>query len=483
MAGIGFKLRRLTQEDTLTKVAGGYLSAAVLTSGPWLLTVMAVSFIHWMAYVVSGGLDRSIFQPIITYCYAASLIWTGPWQNLVTRYLSDRIYGLQDQFHFPAFVGILTLTTPFSIVLGLLLFLPTKLSPSLMLVAITLFVTICDIWFCIIFLGAARAYRSIVIGFGLGTAVTFALSWWANSLGELGFLSAYTAGQAFILVYLVSILVREFPDDGPIDLGFLHYTSKYPALPLCGLFLNLAIWVGPVTYWVSPLATQIEGLRSYPMHDLAGFFSFVSVVPASVLFFIGTETEFYEGYRDFFGGVTSGRASLSDLNYRKAQMIQALRDGAADILKVQGLVSLCAWFAVPHLQTALGFPLPWIDSIRLCLLGAFGLVLVQFLVMILYYYEAYSDALKVAVLLFCLNLGGTIASLYLPSSTHGMGLLIGSSLALILGLIYVYRNVHQLEYLTYMFQPMPGTIQGVPPQEAFAKSIRKDGNWLVSFDE
>ena len=43
MAGVGFALRRLADRSDLGGAAQAYLHATVITSGPWLMTILALA--------------------------------------------------------------------------------------------------------------------------------------------------------------------------------------------------------------------------------------------------------------------------------------------------------------------------------------------------------------------------------------------------------------------------------------------------------
>ena len=48
MAGIGFQLRRFTQEGTLRGFLKGYYNAALVAAGPWVLTVISLIAIGYL---------------------------------------------------------------------------------------------------------------------------------------------------------------------------------------------------------------------------------------------------------------------------------------------------------------------------------------------------------------------------------------------------------------------------------------------------
>ena len=47
MAGIGFELRRLSQQQTLSALLGAFGHAAVIAAGPWLFTIISLATISF----------------------------------------------------------------------------------------------------------------------------------------------------------------------------------------------------------------------------------------------------------------------------------------------------------------------------------------------------------------------------------------------------------------------------------------------------
>jgi len=418
MAGIGFRLRRLAEDESLLGFLTGYLSAGLICCGPWIITVLALAYL--------GG------NVLVTYCYALSLITTGGLVMIVTRYLADRLYEDDSLSHLPTLLGVLMLNSPLQGLFALLFVFLLPMPVALKAGFISLFVCISNTWLVMAFLGAVRAYRSIVEAFALGGLLAL--------LGEVG----YFIGQGVVLLWMLRVLFAEFTLTRGPDFTFVGYLRRYPWLFLAGTLLNLCVWSGVFVYWTSPLATWHYGLPSYyPTHDLALFLALLSILPALVLFFVKTETEFYEGYRAFFGGIVYVKVPLAELTRRKAEMVDSLKRGLSDVIKVQGIVTLLlvAWTSGP---------------LRSCLVAAFFFALFQGASTILLYYEAYRSVAVAALLLVVLNVA--VTSHYLEH--HGLGLLCGSIVGFLVCAAVLARLLRHLERYTFMSQPMPGQQKG-----------------------
>ena len=484
MAGIGCKLRRLSLEETLGGMLVGYGSAALVCAGPWLLTILALTEVHLLQMLSGSGrgheLPSMFFHSVVTYCFAFSLLLTGGLQNLVTRYLADRLHQGSDAYHLPAFVGTLAVVNPLALLLGAVLFSFLNITFFAKLVSISLFVVLCDTWMAMIFLGVVRAYWSIVQAYALGCVLTALVGLLTVRWTAIGALVAFTVGQTGVFLAMVRILTREFRLGQPgWDFEFLSYGRLYPYLFLTGTNFYLAVWSGVLFYWVTPESDNAMGLRSYALHDISYFWGLLTTIPAMTLFFVRIETEFYEAYRAFYRGILEARARYVDLVQRRSEMWVVLTQGAADLLRQQGVFTLILLFCIPYIVSNLALSGVWIAALRVGLVGALALCFCQFALMILYYYELYREAFITTLLLLVGNLTTDLVTLSWGSEFHGLGLTVGSCLGLTYSVKMLSVRIRSLEYYTFMFQPMPGTIVCQDPQEAFGKTVRSNGQWLV----
>ena len=74
MAGIGFDLRRLTQRDDLMGVVQGYLHSALVSSGPWLFTVLSIAAINMFSGSWASLSELADFRIAIIYSFSFSLV-------------------------------------------------------------------------------------------------------------------------------------------------------------------------------------------------------------------------------------------------------------------------------------------------------------------------------------------------------------------------------------------------------------------------
>ena len=163
MAGIGFELRKLLQRGSFFSYLQAYTAAGIISSGPWIISILGIFAIGLMT--TNETLSSAFvgkFQVSVTYLMATTLIFTGPLQFMLTRFVSDRHYEKKDDLILPNVFGAITLVT---IISGLLAaavlsccFEGTYLYRVTMFAG---FVTLSNIWIVVVLLSAAKAWKAI----------------------------------------------------------------------------------------------------------------------------------------------------------------------------------------------------------------------------------------------------------------------------------------------------------------------------------
>ena len=120
MAGIGFELRKMLRRDSLSGLIGAYAYAGVISSGPWVLSIVGILLIGllWVGFVIPGVLIAQ-FQVSVTYLIACSLILTGPMQLSFTRFTSDRLFERRDDLVLSNYHAVALLATMLAGLIGL----------------------------------------------------------------------------------------------------------------------------------------------------------------------------------------------------------------------------------------------------------------------------------------------------------------------------------------------------------------------------
>jgi polysaccharide biosynthesis protein PelG len=396
MAGIGFQLRRLTASRTYTGHVGAYASAAIISAGPWMISIVSLMFLTYLLHrVLPGDLIR-LFTASVTHVYAFALIITGPLQIVLTRYTADQYSLKTPERVFPSFRGGLVISTLLSAIVGGVFFIGYVPAPiEFRIGAAALLVYVSAIFVASVYLSVLREYYRIVFAFLVGYGAGVALAWQlAQTHGIIGAMAGLLAGHLALFIMLAYAVRRELGRGTGGIFAFVRAAMKLPDLMLCGLCYNLGIWIDKFLFWwLSQSNVQVSGLlHAAPDYDLAIYLSLLSIVPGMAVFILQVETSFSERFDAFFNAVNNGRP-LSEIIAAKDQIIVSLQVGFQRLLKVQGITTallvvganeLTAWFHVSLVQ---------IGIFRITLFGAFLLMAFLAMLTVLFYFNDRKGAL------------------------------------------------------------------------------------------
>lgn len=459
MAGIGFRLHRLVQGESLTELFAAYLYSAVITTGPMLVIIAMVAGIRGALHTQLDETQAQLLLGIVIYVYAFSLVSVAPVQYVVTRYLSDLYYRKRFEEFAPTFLAVLAFTivcaAPF--VLTYLYWTPWPLAIKL-LVWIA-FNSVIGIWLAMLFLSAAHSFQWIFWAFVTGGIVTVLAAWQAGYwLGFIGCIAGFTVGQAVTFLMLVARIIREFGISAAPNFGFLHYFRIHPRLAFVGWIYTIGLWSDKLLFWFGSTGDTIGGgsIRVCFLYDTPMFFAFLTAIPSLAFFLVQMETRFARSYWNYFRMIRE-RKPLTDLRAAATHMRRTLYQQLQRFVLLQGCISALAIFFVEDFAQALHLQSDQLGILRIGILGAFVHVGFLFVLTYLFYFDWQTDALWLCVLFAVANLLGTAATLYAGLPAYGYGYMFA---ALITASVGAWRLVHKIDhilYWTFMTQPI------VPP--------------------
>jgi uncharacterized membrane protein len=456
MAGIGFELRKILKRDNLLSLLQAYSYAAVISSGPWILSIVGILIIGILSYsMVVPNLLITQFQVSVTYVIATSLIFTGPFQLAFTRFAADRLFEKNDETVLPNFHAVALVVTVVGGVLGVLsvLFLFPQQSVMYRLLLLAAFVLMSNVWIATIFLSGMKQYRAIVLLYLLGYAATVAAALALRFLKLEGLMAGFVMGQALILTGMMALILRNFPAQRFISFEFFDRKLFYPALCAIGLFYNLGVWVDKFIFWFTTDTSQsiIGPLRASVIYDLPVFLAYLSIIPGMAIFLVRMETDFVEYYDAFYNAVRSG-GSLEIIEEHRNSMVETIRLGIFEIVKIQAIASLAVFVLGERILSWMGIstlylPLLYIDviaaSLQVVLLGVLN---------VFFYLDKRRIVLALTGAFVLLNVGLTKLSILMGPAFYGYGFALALLAVVLAGFVMLGRTMERLEYQTFMMQ-------------------------------
>lgn len=451
MAGIGFELRKLANQDNIAGVAAASFSAMLIAAGPWLVTVAALGALGFCSsFVDSAALER--FRVITTYDFAGSLVLVGPVSLTATRYVADRLFQ-NDATQIPGtllgalFVGVVALAVP-----GLPLWLwAASLPGAQRLLALGELFLLGGIWITTAFVTALRGYGAVVRAFGVGMTVgagaALAL---ATRLGATGLLAGFALGLTWILFSLLARVLIEYPYPIRRPLAFVAYFRRYWELGASAAAWGLGIWIDKLVMWAAPGHTTDAGILStYLTYDSATFFASLLVVPGMIALTISIETSFYEHYLGFYRAIHD-HSPYRTIAAAHRNLRERLSESWCRVVIVQTAACFAGALLAPSILSALGAPFAELGIFRLAALGALFNSLLIAVTVVLAYFDLRRELLAVNLLFLALNAALTSWSLSRGFAWYGYGYFLAALLTCVVAFVLVGRSVARLPYLTFI---------------------------------
>ena len=451
MAGIGFELRKLARRDDLMGVVASLTHASVVSTGPWIMTVLALGAIDIIGLNWLDQEEMKVFRIIVIYNFGFSLVAAGPLMMVATRYLADRIYE-KKVTETPGMLigGFIVLLVQMPIV-GWFYGYYAALDPAVRVAAIANYFVISFIWYVGIFLSALRDFRSITIGFAIGMSSAFALTvLLGGRWGAAGMLTGFSVGLTMLLSLEVARVLVEFPYGFVRPFAFLRAARKYWELTLGALFYNLAVWIDKWIMWTLPDRDEIAAVMiSYPLYDSTMFLAYLTVIPAIAVFVLSVETDFFERYQNFYKDV-SGHAPWRKLTEDHQEILASLSRGLRNVVVFQGCITAFVVLAAPNILSLIGVNLIGLGMFRLGVIGSFFHVLMAFVTVVLAYFDLRRKLLFVYFLLFVTNTVFSLISTRMGFAYYGYGFFLSALVTLVVAYVLAAWSVGRLPYLTFI---------------------------------
>ncbi len=456
MAGIGFELRRILQRGTLLSLLGAYGYAGVISSGPWVLSILGILAVGLLSAAVAGTAQQvTQFQVSVTWLIALSLIITGPFQLAYTRFAADRMFEKRNDLVLPNYQSVQLTVTWVSGLGGLLaaiLLFPGE-SVAYRLLMVAALVLLSNIWIATILLSGLKHHKTIVLLYGIGYGVSVLASLGLVQLGLAGMLAGFVLGQAVLLAGMLGLIIREFPADRFIGFEFYRRDQHFRSLMWTGLAYNLAIWIDKFMFWLWPETSQqiIGPLRASLIYDLPIFLAYLSIIPGMAVFLLRLETDFVDYYDSFYNAVREG-ATLAMIERYRNGMVESARLGLFEIFKIQAIAALLVIVASEALLGWLGISPLYAPLLHIMVIGAGLQVVLLGILNVFFYLDRRRLALVTVTAFLLLNALFTAITLQLGPEYFGYGYA-GALLVVCVGaLLLLDRVFENLEYETFMLQ-------------------------------
>jgi len=456
MAGIGFQLRKLSRQETISSVVAAAGHAAVIAAGPWLFTIFALAAITLLTEEIAGRATLADFRVVVIYAFGVSLVLTAPVTIVATRRVADALWLKKPQNVPPLLFGAF-IWSLFTSGLGVGL-LCLKFSPpapiAISLAAMSLLVAL--IWVALCFCGAVRDYMGVTLSFlvGLVAALLGAVAAATLDLGSAGMAAGFLVGLTLTFLGLTVRILRTFPQ--PV---FSPWQGVRELWSGAGLYWHLAagallgtagVWVDKWVFWVSAVGERVgAGFIHAPLYDSAMFISSLVIIPSLAAFVTKLETDFFDRYQHYYATIKT-HGTIGQIEESRARLATYTLDNLTLITVAQ--VGICAVLilSAPAIVEALNLQFRQIAILRYGALGAVFQFIFIASTSILLFFDRRRLYLALQAMFFILNLVLTTITISISEDYYGVGYFLACLLSSLVALVLANRTFANLNFLTFI---------------------------------
>jgi len=457
MAGIGFELRKILKEDRLLSLAKVYGYSAILSSGPWVISIIAILLVGFVSLANYGPTSNVYrFQVVITYAIAlaSSLIITGIIQLPFTRYIADLIFNHKEDEILPSFFGAIFLAW----LLGLPFIVPFYLwmfegqSYVFIVGTVATFLVLCAVWISSILATSLKYYKGVVWSYFIAYTLIVVVSiFFGDTIEKLIYI--FFIGNALLLVALMTLIIKSYNATIFLKIDFFLAKNFYWTLAFAGLFYNLGAWVDKIIFWYHPATgyAVLGRLHASIVYDIPIFLSYLSILPGMAIFFFRLEADFAEKYDLYYDAVRNG-GTLQLIKTYRDEMVNIIRHAMHEIIIIQGIVDIILFLSAPQIFALLKIPQLYLGLFYVLTIGAMLQLAFMSVLAILYYLDRKKVAMWLSIAFFVLNTLLTLLSIDIGPAMYGYGYAVSLLIVFAASIIVLRNEMERLNYETFMLQ-------------------------------
>lgn len=454
MAGIGFELYKILQKGTLGSILKVLFLGTVIVAGPWILSVLSMYFIQKYAYMAISE-NPVMFTVTIVYLYAFSLIFFGGIHYIFSRYIADMMYIENHESIPTALVTVFYIIIALSVAMSAAFVLFNDFSmleyPDLYKVSLCmLFVALNLIWIMLIYIALLKEYNKIFFAYLAGVIVSIEGVYnFGQTYGVAGALLGYTLGQITIILLLVLIAQKSYPNKSiTINKEFFSYFKGYKYLFFLGMFFNLGIWADKIIYWFV-YGTNIDGTLYYyyAIYDLPVFLAFLTMIPALVYFLVVSEPGFHREYIKFIKNILED--TLAGIQQNKAGMIKSLKRGTTQLLLFQAVWTIGLMVNIKEFLAFMGYSSVNTEILNILLVAVFFHIMAMTLQIYLLYFEFRKEAVLSAAIYFIFNAVLTVIFIFINITLPGISYMISALFSSCYSAYHLFKKAPIIDYIIF----------------------------------
>lgn len=434
MAGIGVRLNRIFEKNTLTTDFLGFAYSTVATIAPMMVIIISLVCMEVvLGFDKIGYAQRELFSCTILYIFIFALLTAAPFNAVLSRYMSDVIYEERYEDIRPCYyLGMMM-----NIILSCLLGIPFcirehfvgRVSVAYVFAGFCGYISLVLVFYSMLYLSICKDYQKISWFYFLGMLEAFICAVIMRYIFKWGvtqsMLFGMVTGFFFTAILEHALVKRYFVKSSNRYKPILHYFRKYWQLVLTNFLYILGLYIHNFVFWTTDLRMMVvKSFVCNQPYDMASCLAMFTNISATIIFIARVEMHFHEKYKLYSEAVIGGRGA--DIENTKRRMFRQLASELMNLARIQFIISVVIYLLCIVLLPRTGISGMTMKIYPLLAAGYFILFLMYSAIIFLYYFNDLAGAVLTAGIFCGVTLIGSLISTQLTEIWYGTGLLVGA---------------------------------------------------------
>lgn len=476
MASLGKTIKKSFEKKTISSTAFGLITSTLTTVAPMFIIIGGILAMYVLLdYSTVIYSDRILFSSSILYIFIFGLLTTAPFNSVISRYITDRIFQERYDAILPCFYGGLFLNLLFSSAVGIPFYLYAHIVGGIgamyVFTCYMAYIALCLTFYSMLFLSITKDYSKISLFFATGilVAVLCSLLFVRVFKTETSYsmLLSIALGFCVIATCECAYIKGYFKGNNKKYFDFLSYFKKYWQLSVSNLLYTLGLYAHNFIFWTMDDHIVVKNTYiCYPPYDMATCIAMFTNISASVILITQIELHFHERYKAYSEAVIGGR--LSDINKAKNRMFSLLSNQLMDVVRNQFIISVIIYLLCMVFLPMFGFAGQIMDIYPCLAAGYFVIFLLYSCNIFLYYFNDMLGSTLTTLTFLIVTVIISLFSKELSPIWYGIGTFIGAFCGWVVAyfrLRWVERNLD--EHIFCQGELIPSRHEWMPPSKVY----------------
>lgn len=434
MAGIGVKLNKIFEKNTLTTDMLGFVYSSVVTIAPMMVVILNLMLMeHVLGFSKVGYAQRELFSCTVLYTFIFSLLTAAPFNSVLSRYMSDIIYEERYQDILPCYYLGMVMNIGLSCLVGIPFCIREHfvggVSVAYVFVGFCGYVSLVLVFYSMIYLSICKDYQRISNYFFAGMVFAFIVAVILRVLLHWGvfqsMLLALAMGLFLTAVLENALIKRYFKENSNQYKPVLLYFKKYWQLVITNFLYILGLYVHNFVFWTTDARmTVVKSFVCNQPYDMASCLAMFTNISATVIFIARVEMYFHEKYKFYSEAVIGGRGA--DIKTTKQRMFRQLASELMALVRIQFIISVVIYLLCIISLPQIGFGGMTMKIYPMLAAGYFVLFVMYSAIIFLYYFNDLKGSVYTAAGFCLVTFIGSIIASHQSMIWYGAGLFAGA---------------------------------------------------------